>query len=176
MENTNNPAAKGLTTKKIILILGALVIVCAAAIVAILLLRTDIAETPTPFGTPVVDESNVADILRELEEKVEKGMFETYMSTSWAFPDGKSASSDAIMGNSVNNNYPFWFEVTLAGSGEVVYTSSLLPVGTLVKEIVLSKDLDRGEYPAVVTIHMVDENNEPVESNAGFNITLVIQS
>jgi hypothetical protein len=79
------------------------------------------------------------------------------------------------MGNSVNNNYPFWFEVTLA-DGEVVYTSSLLPVGSVVKEIVLSKDLAQGEYSAVIAIHMVDENDEPVESNAGFKVTLIIQN
>ena len=49
-------------------------------------------------------------------------------------------------------------------------------MGTQIKDIVLTKDLDAGEYPAVVNIHMVDDtkNNEPIESNMGFNITLVI--
>jgi hypothetical protein len=171
--------AKGLTTKKIILILGALVIVCAAVIVIVLLLRDtgkDIQSGPVPGGMPIVDESNLAEIKAELEEKVAKGMFETYMSTTWTFPDGKSPSGDAVMGNSASNNYPFWFTVTLKDTGDVVYTSSLLPVGSQLAEIVLEKDLGAGTYPAVVTIHMVEENGAEVESNMGFNITLIVKN
>jgi hypothetical protein len=179
MENRNNTAtAKGLTTKKIILILGIVVIVCAAAVTVILLTRpslTGIADNNTPIGNLVVDENNLEQIKKELDEKVAKGMFETHMNTTWTFPDGQSASVDAVMGNSVNNNYPFWFELTLAGAKEVIYTSSILPVGSQLAEIVLDTPLDKGTYPATVYIHMVDENNEPVESNMGFSITLVVQ-
>jgi hypothetical protein len=162
--------AKGLTTKKIILILGIFVIVCAAIIIAILLLRT-----PEPAGgVPVIDENNLEEIMSEIEEKVARGMFETHMTTTWSFPDGQSPSSDAVMGNSAANNFPFWFTVTLADSGEIVYTSSLMPVGSQLAEIVLGEDLDAGTYPAVITIHMVDEEGEEVESNMGFNITLLV--
>jgi hypothetical protein len=169
---------KGLSTKHIVLILGALVIVCAAVIAIILLTRptSDIMDNNAPLGNLVVDEGNVADIQSQIDEKVAKGMFETHMNMTWTFPDGEKASSDAVMGNSANNNYPFWFELTLDDTGEVVYTSSLLPVGAALKEIILSEDLDAGTYPATIYIHMIDENNEPVESNMGFGITLVIQN
>jgi hypothetical protein len=173
-ENTIGAAApaKGLTTKKIVLILGALVIVCAAAVVIVLMLRQE----PAPSGVPVINEDNLNEIVSEMEEKVARGMFETYMNTTWTFPDGASASSDAVMGNSASNNFPFWFTVTLSDTGEVVYTSSLLPIGSELAEIVLDKDLNAGPYPALITIHMVDEEGEEVESNMGFNLTLVVSN
>jgi hypothetical protein len=172
-----NNTASGLTTKRIILILGALVIVCAAVIVAIMLLRStsDISAEQSPLGNLVIDESNIDAIGAEIEEKVAKGMFETHMNTTWTFPDGESASSNAVMGNAASNNYPFYFTVTLSDTGEIVYTSSLLPVGTVIKEIVLNKDLDKGVYPAVVGINMVDENGEAVENNMGINISVIIE-
>ena len=116
----------GLTTKHVVLILGALAIVCAAVVLAVVLSR---GPEPAVTGARVIDESNLAEITAEIEEKVAKGMFETHMTTTWTFPDGKSPSSDAVMGNSPNNNYPFWFEVTLSDTGETVYASSLLPLG-----------------------------------------------
>jgi hypothetical protein len=175
MKNKN---ANRLTTKHVILILGVLVIVCAAIVAVIVLTRlaTDIGETPTPGGNLIINESNIEDIGREIEEKVAKGMFETHMNTTWTFPDGQSASTDAIMGNAASNNYPFWFAVTLSDTGEVVYTSSLLPVGSQLQEIKLDADLDKGEYPAVLTIHMIDEDGSEVESNMGFNIILAIRN
>jgi hypothetical protein len=171
-------AAKRLTAKHVALILGGIAIIASAIVAAIFLTRspTNIKDSQTPLGNLVVDADNVADIQSRMDEKVAKGMFETYMNTTWTFPDGESASVDAVMGNSANNNYPFRFEVTLRDGGETVYSSSLLPVGTEIKEIILSKDLDKGTYPAVVKIHMADETGEPVESNAGFNITLVIRN
>jgi hypothetical protein len=169
-------ASKGLQTKHIVLILGVLVIIAAAAVAAYVLTRPQTLPMAETGGAPVMNEDNMEQIMAEVGEKVAKGMFHTYMNTTWRFPDGKSASSNAVMGNAAENNYAFWFDVTLKDSGDEVYASSLLPVGTQLKEIILSKDLDKGEYAAVVRIHMIDENNEPVEGNTGFNITLVIQN
>jgi hypothetical protein len=163
----------GLTTKHIILILGILVVVCAAVVAAIVLTRE---APPAQTGARVIDESNIEEITAEIEEKVAKGMFETHMTTIWTFPDGASPSSDAVMGNSPNNNYPFWFELSLYSTGEVVYSSSLLPVGSQIAEIVLEKDLDAGTYDTLLTIHMVEEDGAEVESNMGFNITLIVEN
>jgi hypothetical protein len=163
---------RGLQTKHIVLILGIALIAAAAVVTVILLTRDKPADTIA--GIPVINADNLADVEEEIREKVEKGMFVTHMNTMWTFPDGKSPSDDAVMGNSSANSYPFWFE--LISGGELLFKSDLLPVGTQIKDIVLTKDLDAGEYPAVVNIHMVDDtnDNEPIESNMGFNITLVI--
>jgi hypothetical protein len=168
---------KGLQTRHVILILGTVLIVSATVVVTILLLREDtqpVSTIPQMQTSYIIDENNVAGIMDDIRQKVEKGMFMTHMNNIWTFPDGESASSDAVMGNSESNNYPFWFDVSV--EGEQVFKSSLLPLGSQIKEIVLTKDLDAGTYPAVVNIHMIDENDQEVESNMGFDVTLVIQA
>lgn len=165
---------QGLQTKHIILILGTVLIVAAAVVTVILLTREKAPEAQAISDFAVINQDNLAGIEEDIREKVEKGMFATHMNTMWTFPDGSSPSDDAVMGNSAANIYPFWFDVTV--DGETLFTSDLLPVGAQIKDIVLNKDLDAGEYAAVVSIHMVDDtnNNAPVESNMGFNVTLVI--
>lgn len=170
-----NAAAKGLTTKHIVLILGSLVIICAAVVTAIVLLRQPVTQETVTSRVPVINQDNLAKIESDIAEKVAKGMFETHMNTNWEFPNGKSASSNAVMGNSASNRYPFWFTVTLEDTNETVFTSSLLPVGTVLKEVKLDKELKKGTYPAIVSIHMVDEKGVEVESNMGFNITLSVK-
>jgi hypothetical protein len=164
---------KGLQAKHIVLILGILVIITAAVVAVIVLTQS---KNSLPIATdsyqPVVNEDNLDDVMNSIHEKVEMGMFETHMNVAWTFPDGKSPSDDAVMGNSQNNNYPFWFDVTV--NNEVAYRSDLLPVGSQVKEIILQKDLDAGTYPAVVTVHMLDDNGEAIEGNMGFNITITV--
>jgi hypothetical protein len=123
-----------------------------------------------------VGEGNYATIQEEMNGRVAAGMFETYMNVTWTFADGTAVSDDAIMGNSVNNNYPMWFEVTLADTGEKVFESLLLPVGTQIDEMRLDRDLDAGTYPAVVTVHLQTEEGEAIDSNAAFNIQIIVRA
>ena len=171
-------AKKGLTTKHVVLILGTLLIIVAGVVAVIILTRPAEVELESmPIdGAPIINEENVDQIMAEVGEKVERSMFHTYMNMTWRFPDGTSASSNAVMGNAAENNYRMWFDVFLNGEDEPIFASGLLPLGTTVKEIKLDRDLDEGTYPATVQIHMIDENDEPVESNIGFAINIVIES
>jgi len=150
----------------------------AIGLLVFLLLRNnngeDLDEIMIPGGNMVISSDNLDDIKQAITEKVERGMFSTYMNTTWTFPDSKSPSSDAVMGNSPNNNYPFWF--SLAIGDDEIYRSSLLPVGTQLKEVILTADLPPGTHNALMDINMVDENGEPVESNMKFAITLIIRN
>jgi hypothetical protein len=184
MSKNNRSNKKGLSKQVIILVVAVTVVLSGAAVAVAMILRppADVIEVvqgtnqvPTArTGTPVITADNIVEIERSVQQSIERGMFETYMNTVWSFPDGASASTNAVMGNSANNNFPFWFDVTLSGTGQVVYTSGVLPLGTQLAEIRLDTPLARGEYSAVVRIHMIDDNNEPVESNMGFAITLVV--
>ncbi len=166
----------GLQTKQVVLILGIVLILAAAAVTIYLLTRDDEEPAVEAMDTNsyLMDPDNIAGIQEDIRAKVEKGMFRTHMNTIWTFPDAESPSSDAIMANSAANNYPFWFEVLL--DGEQIFKSSLIPLGSQIKEIKLTKDLEPGQYDAVISLHMVDENDQEVESNMGFNVTLVIES
>jgi hypothetical protein len=171
----------GLTGKHVALILGSVAIVSVAVVIIILLTRSKevtqmyIPPNNVPGGAMLVTEENILDIEREVDEKVTLGMFETHMNTTWIFPDGRSPSSNAVMGNSPKNNFAFWFTVTLP-DGEVLFTSGLLPVGMEIAEIKLDRSLAAGTYNAVVTINMVQDDGTPVESNMGINVEIIIQS
>ena len=173
-------AKSALTTRHIVLILGCVAIVSVATVITILLTRpTEAPPLPPPaqpMGAGVITAENVTEIQEQTRERVERGMFATHMNVGWRFPDGSSPSSNAVMGNSSANRFPFWFTVTLADTSEVVFTSGLMPVGTQISEIKLNTVLPAGDYPAIVNINMVDEEGEPVSGNMGINITLVIQS
>ena len=175
---SGTPEKKGLTGKHVALILGVLVII-AAAVVIVFLLRPEpaevaLAETDPPAAARVMTEENYKEIMSDLTERIDRGRFRTYMNTTWTFPDGKSPSSNAVMGNSPANNYPFWFTVAIVDTGEIVFSSGILPVGAEMAEIKLEKELPAGEYAANIRINLVDEDDEPVQSNVGFNITLRI--
>jgi hypothetical protein len=171
---------KGLSTKAVVLIILITIIVCGTALAAVLLLRegnTPPAPAPTPVmgGIPVTAE-NVQEIDAQLEQEIDRGMFETYYSPTWRFPDGSSPASSFLMGNSANNQFPFYFTVILDGENEPIFTSDLLPLGMQLGEIVLDRDLDAGSYPAVINIHMIDDEGAEVESNMGFAVTLIIEN
>jgi hypothetical protein len=154
------------------LILGMFVILAVAVALTIFLMRPT---SPTrAVMVPVVDENNLDSLMSDLAEKAEKSMFVTYMNMIWHFADGASASYDAMIGNSESNHYPFYFDIALKDTGEIIYTSSLVPVGMNLKEVILEKTLSKGEYAAILTYHLV-EDNEVLESNLGFNITLVVE-
>jgi len=164
-----------LTGKGKALIIGT-VIICAA-VVAYFALRdtTDIIlDGDVPMGL-MLTEANVRDMERAVEESVALGMFETHMNTTWRFPDGKSPSNNAVMGNSPNNNFSFWFTITLS-TGQMVYESGLIPVGTELAELILDEELTDGRYDAVVQINMVQDDGTPVDNNMGINVVLVIGS
>jgi hypothetical protein len=146
-------------------------------IVVVLLLREEESAVSTgPLGGIPVTAENVSEIGAQIADQIDRGMFETYYSQTWRFPDGSSPASSFLMGNSANNRYPYYFTLTLTGDDEPVFTSGLIPLGTQLGEIVLDRDLDAGTYSAVANIHMIDEDGAEVPTNMGFEITLVIDN
>lgn len=123
-------------------------------------------------GGLVIDESNLDDVEEQLTDSVADGMFEINMNTVWHFPDGKSASSDAYVANGGANRHPISFEVLVDGT-EQVYSSSVIPLGKQIKEIVLEKDLEAGDYNAVCFYHLWNEDGTE-SSSCGVDIILSI--
>jgi len=168
---------KGPSRRTVIMVLGSILIICVT-ILLIYLLRDKETIIVSDDGIPIaslVTEANILNIEKDIEEKVALGMFETHMNTTWRFPNGKSPSSTAVMGNSPSNNFAFWFTVTLS-TGEEIFRSGLLPVGTEIAEIKLIRELPAGTYDAVVAINMVQDDNTPVDSNMGINVIIIIES
>jgi len=175
---------KALTPAHIALALGCVAIVCTAVVVAVFVMNnnnTVYVEVPMPVaaitgGSGVITAENIAEIQQETAEQVERGMFRTHMNTTWVFPDGNSPSTNSVIGNSASNNYPFWFTLTLIETGDVLYTSGLIPLGSYMTGISLDIPLPAGEHEAVVSINMIDDEGEPVDSNVGLGVILFVQS
>lgn len=122
-------------------------------------------------GSLLIDESNLEEVVESISESVSEGMFEVNMNTTWRFPDGKSASSNAYVANGMANTYPISFEVVLGE--EVIYSSTIIPVGKQIKEIVLEKELEAGTYDAVCVYHLLNQDGTE-KSEFGVNIRLLI--
>lgn len=174
-ENMTNKNKKGLNTTQIILIIGFLVLIVAIVIAATFIYKSmqKPVET-TNNGNLVVDENNLSDIEEQLKSSVQDSMFELNMNTIWTFPDAKSASSDAVVANSPANHYDISFEILLGEKEEVIFTSTAIPVGHQIKEIILDKELAPGTYDAVCNYHLWKKDGSE-NSTFGVNVKLIIK-
>lgn len=123
-------------------------------------------------GGLVIDDSNLEEVEEILSESVADGMFEINMNTVWHFPNGKSASSDAYVANGNANKHPISFDILIDGTEEV-YSSTVIPVGKQIKEIVLDKELQAGDYKAVCFYHLWNEDGTE-SSSCGVDIVISI--
>lgn len=123
-------------------------------------------------GGLVIDDSNLEEVETQLTDSVADGMFEINMNTVWHFPNGKAASTDAYVANGSANKHPISFEVLLDGTEEI-YTSTIIPLGKQIKEIVLDKKLEAGDYKAVCFYHLWNEDGTE-SSSCGVDIVLSI--
>ncbi len=123
----------------------------------------------------VLDEDSAANVLDEMRKQVEEGMFECSMSTEWTFQNGNAESRDAYVANTERNTHPFYFDVLLDGSDEVIYASPILPVGSTLTNFKLEKSLEAGTYEAVCQYHLIQDMDEQnVISSANFIVTIKI--
>ena len=183
MSNQKSPARKG-GTWIIVAVVAVLAVALTVCIVLLVSRSGDTGEvqpgpdnnvaTQTVLDRGFVDESNADDIMSELSKKVEEGMFECMMSTTWTFEDAASASSNSYVANVESNRHAIYFDVYLDPSEELVYSSPILPVGSEIRGIKLDKELSAGDYDAIVMYTLVNENYEEV-STVGFRITISVK-
>ncbi len=101
------------------------------------------------------DEADTDAIVSSLNEKVEEGMINISMNTSPIFQNGFSAGNLMIVNESVNR-YPQIVEITRNDTGEVIYTSGGIPVGSKIEGAKLDVDLNAGTYECTALFHNID--------------------
>ena len=179
MSNQKEKDSQGTKKGKTVVIIAAFVVLLAALIACIVLLLKKQEESPTESEPTTilergfVDEDNADNVMEEMSEKVEEGMFECMMTTTWAFADGASESPNAYVANVESNRYTLYFDVYENTTNELLYSSPLLPVGSDIDNIKLDKELPAGDYDAVVMYTLVNEDNKEV-SSVGFNIIISV--
>ena len=154
--------------QRILIAVVAVVIVALVGIIIYLLFYKDNEAKDT--RPTVVTQDNVNDVIAAMDKPVEDGSYEITMNTEWTF-DKKS--SDAYVENSTANTRTVYFDVTLADSGELVYSSPYIPVGEKIQGFALDSELEPGTYDALVTYHLVDDNKEEV-SNLSVTVTFQV--
>jgi hypothetical protein len=152
--------------------------VAAVAVIGVLvavifhLLNQPEPERPTVGGQgTIVTEDN----LDELNQPVPDGHYNVHMNTDWVFPSGREESGNAFVENKANNTHTVFFEVVLSDTDELVYTSPYMPLDSSLTGFALDKELEAGEYPAVVTYFLVNDDYEVVNS-LSVGVRLIIQS
>lgn len=168
--NTQKKAKISLKTG-ILITVAAIVFIAMSATIIYLLLQKDDKEIIKKDNRPtVVTEANVDEVVAAMDEPVPDGSYEISMNTKWTF-DGNS--SNAYVENSVSNTRTVYFDVTLADTGDLIYSSPYIPVGEKVEGFSLDSKLESGSYAAVVTYHLVDDNKEEV-SNLSVTVTFQV--
>lgn len=106
-----------------------------------------------------VSPDNVEEVRQQLNEPVRDAYYTTSMTVDWYFDNGKAVSTSSYVENSTKNTRTVYFDVTLE-DGELIYSSPYLPVGERIEQITLNRDLDAGDYPAVCTYYLVDDDHK----------------
>lgn len=160
----------------VILFIAALLAVIAALVILLIGKKEPAREDAVSY---VMQEENYEQIMENMEDEVREGYFETYMNTVWTFPDGTSETSDAILGNSPNNTKPIRCEILLVDTGELLYQTGVLPIGTQLPAFKLDKNLSAGKYDAMCMVYLLNEKEDGSYedySSAGFNVTIMVQN
>jgi hypothetical protein len=170
---------------RLLIIIGAVIIVLLVAVIVILLLKKDDTADTGNNNTEnrqvansarlVLDEETASSVMEEMRKEVEEGMFECNMSMNWTFDNGEAESRDAYVANSVNNTHPIYFDLYLKDSGELLYSSPVIPVGAELTNFKLDKPLPAGVYDAKCAYSLLrDEENQEVISAANFIVTVTV--
>lgn len=166
---------------KAIAIASAVAAVVIVVVILLLLLRSCGAPANDPGGIEFDpsateggwDEADTDEIIAGLNEKVEEGMINISMNTSPVFADGTSEGSLMIVNEEVNN-YPQVVEISRDDTGELIYKSGAIPVGSKIESAKLSVDLDPGTYKCTALFYNVDPDTGDYLGCAGAVVTVTV--
>lgn len=165
--------------------IGIVILVLLLIAVALFLFRScsgEKAPDPAPGNGIVYDdnaveggwtEADVDKIVEGLNEKVEEGMINISMNTSPNFANGTSPGNLMIVNESVNN-YPQVVEITRNDTGEKIYTSGAIAVGSKIENAKLDVDLAKGTYDCTAMFYNVDPETGSYLGCAGAIITVTV--
>lgn len=72
--------------------------------------------------------------------------------TTWSIPADTSKNLSIPLENPEGNPCYFSFEILLSDTGEVIYSSDMVPPGEKISRINITREFDAGDYPATIKI------------------------
>ena len=174
--NIQSSSTEGKKSQTGLIIAFALIAVCAVAGIILFVVFGKDANA-TKYNR-VVTPDNVDEVIDNLahSERTPIGSYEAAMNTSWTFPDGESASTNAYVENNANNRSTVYFTIVLSeDQSKTIYTSPDLPVGSHLENIKLDTPLEAGVYETILTYHLVDGDHKEL-GKVSLAVTITIEN
>ena len=121
------------------------------------------------------DNLSPEEIAEKLNEKVAEGMINISMNTAPYFENG-TAEGNVMIVNEAINNYPQQVEFIRNDTGEQIYQSKAIPVGSKIERAALDVELPAGTYECTAMFHNLDPETGNVIGTAGAIITITIKN
>jgi hypothetical protein len=156
--------------------------VAVVAVVAVMAFSFGTSRQPDPSAISpalggrgvVATPDNVEELLEKANQPVEDGYYATRMNVDWVFPSSNEPSSNAYVENSPNNKRTVYFDLVLAGTDELIYSSPFIPVGAKLEKFALDTQVPKGEHKGIVTYHLVDDAYQEL-TTVSVGVTLRIE-
>ena len=121
------------------------------------------------------DDLSPEEIAEKLNEKVAEGMINISMNTAPYFEDGTSEGNVMIVNESINN-YPQKVQIVRNDTGEQIYESNAIPVGSKIERAKLDVALPAGTYECTAYFHNLDPVSGEIIGTAGAIINITIKN
>jgi len=170
-------------TLVILAVVGLAAAITVGIFTAVRMIRKPAASKNDPKTGIVYDESAIEggwdnlspeEIAEKLNEKVAEGMIIISMNTAPYFENGASEGNIMIVNESINN-YPQQVEFIRNDTGEQIYQSKAIPVGSKIERAALDVALPAGTYECTAMFHNLDPISGEIIGTAGAIISITIQ-
>ena len=120
------------------------------------------------------DNLSPEEIEARLNEKVAEGMINISANTAPIIEDGASEGNLMLVNESINN-YPQMVQIVRNDTGEQIYESGAIAVGSKIERARLDVVLPAGTYECTAYFHNLDPESGAIIGTAGAIITITIQ-
>ena len=121
------------------------------------------------------DNLSPEEIAEKLNEKVAEGMINISMNTAPYFEEGAADGNLMIVNESINN-YPQKVQIVRNDTGEQIYESDAIAVGSKIERAALDVELPSGTYECTAYFHNLDPETGDIIGTAGAIITITIKN
>ena len=121
------------------------------------------------------DNLSPEEIAERLNQKVAEGMINISMNTAPYFENGVSEGNVMIVNESINN-YPQKVQIVRNDTGEQIYESGAIAVGSKGERAKLDLVLPAGTYECTAYFHNLDPESGAIIGTAGAIITITIKN
>ena len=121
------------------------------------------------------DNLSPEEIAEKLNEKVAEGMINISMNTAPYFENGKAEGNVMIVNESINN-YPQKVQIVRNDTGEQIYESNAIPVGSKIERATLDVTLPAGTYECTAYFHNLNPETGEIIGTAGAIINITIKN